>query len=230
MDKSYKFSKYNIDFRTAEGDPCLYNSLTGSLVKLTEEEQAELQVLMHCNELPSFSPLYEQLIFGGFLTESSFDELALIRYQMFSSRNNKKSLNLTIAPTLDCNFRCSYCYEKENHKTGSMDSETIAGLMDFVTLYAADCKEIGVTWYGGEPLMTPDVIEIISKELIQFCAEKNIRYSAAMITNGYFLTRKNAELIRNCRISLVQITLDGDRKNHDARRYLVNGVRSQEIF
>ena len=93
-------------------------------------------------------------------------------------------------------------------------------------------KEIGklhpgllsVTWFGGEPLLAPDVIRDLSGRMIALCKEKNVEYTASIITNGWFLNQKNIELLEEAQICNIQVTLDGpDAATNDKTRKLRSG-------
>ncbi len=71
-------------------------------------------------------------------------------------------VGLTICTTMGCNFDCPYCFE--NHKAGKMSAEVqddVVALAERM-LDAAQRKALSVTWFGGEPLLAPDVIEALS--------------------------------------------------------------------
>lgn len=44
-----------------------------------------------------------------------------------------------------------------------------------------------------------------------------------MVTNGYLLTDDKARMLRELGIRHLQITLDGSKKTHDSRRFLLGG-------
>ncbi len=104
-------------------------------------------------------------------------------------------------PTEDCNFRCSYCYE--DHRNGVMNIDTAASIVKYVAKNISKYTEVHVVWFGGEPLMSKNTMEIIiyiSDELIKICSCARKRYSADMITNGYNLTYSVFEQLLNRKI------------------------------
>ena len=132
-------------------------------------------------------------------------------------------VGLTICPTMGCNFDCPYCFE--NHKAGKMSQKTqddVVALAERM-LAVSQKKAMSVTWFGGEPLLAPDVIEALSVRLMALCGEKGAEYSAGIITNGYLLTRENADLLARCKVNNAQITLDGVGEAHDKTRRLAGG-------
>ena len=132
-------------------------------------------------------------------------------------------VDLTICPTMGCNFDCPYCFE--NHKAGKMTEKVrddVVALAERM-LGAAQKKTLTVTWFGGEPLLAPDVIEALSRRLIALCEAKGAEYRAGIITNGYLLTQENADLLERCKVKKAQITLDGVGEAHDKTRHLAGG-------
>ncbi|KOS03735.1 hypothetical protein AM598_04965 [Paenibacillus polymyxa] len=53
-------------------------------------------------------------------------------------------------------------------------------------------------------------------------AEKHIEVSHDMVSNGYLLTRRRAAVLRDLGLKNIQITIDGNKSNHDKRRVLEN--------
>ena len=132
-------------------------------------------------------------------------------------------VGLTICPTMGCNFDCPYCFE--NHHGGKMSQRTqedVIGLAERM-MDAAGAKTLHVTWFGGEPLLAPDVIECLSRRLIALCGEKGAEYQASIVTNGYLLTQETADMLGEVQVRTAQITLDGIGAAHDRTRHLAGG-------
>lgn len=73
-------------------------------------------------------------------------------------------------------------------------------------------EKLGITWFGGEPLLASDIIDYISKKL----KEHNIIYGCKITTNGSLLDRSNALKALNLwNVEKIQITIDavGDEYN-----------------
>ena len=96
-------------------------------------------------------------------------------------------------------------------------------VIQFIKQKIGTSKSLGVTWYGGEPTLALDVIEYISANLIEYCIDNGLDYSAGIITNGYLLTRETVSLLNKFKVQFYQITLDGNPSVHDSRRYLADG-------
>lgn len=166
---------------------------------------------------------------NGFLIDFDTDELNWIKCIERLSRYDNSTLSLTIAPTLDCNMDCPYCFEQKNGHV--MSDEVQNAIIEYVRKMASTISLLGITWYGGEPLLEIEIIRRLSKEFINICQESNIRYMANIITNGYYLTQETAKMLHEeCKIGNAQVTIDGYGETHDQRRCLKNGESSFEVI
>lgn len=216
-------SKYNIKKRLNDKEWILYNSLSNTLAVI-ENKQMDLLESKNYDELIKVdNDLSKKLVRGGYVIEDDFDENVFLDYKLQESRYDKTVLALTIAPTLDCNFRCSYCYEKNKYKNIVMTNDTAHSIVEFVAARANTLSELLITWYGGEPLLALNVVEKISNELRDICEKNNIAFDFTIVTNGFLLTKKNAERLQRIGIKTVQITLDGTEEKHNEKRPLKNG-------
>ena len=84
-------------------------------------------------------------------------------------------------------------------------------------------RKLDISWYGGEPLLYPDIVESLSRKINRIAEESNCTVSMHMVTNGYLLTDRLVELLDEIGVTRIQITLDGSRDYHDVRRPLRNG-------
>lgn len=95
-------------------------------------------------------------------------------------------LSLTILPTLECNFRCVYCYEAVK-KNEIMDKNVQTKVVKMIERGVGILKNLHITWMGGEPLLCFGIIDNLSQKILEICAKGSIKYSAGIITNGYLL-------------------------------------------
>jgi len=153
---------------------------------------------------------------SGCLVDDDVDELERLEFYRNLSKYDATNFGLTIAPTLDCNFRCKYCFE--THPKGKMSSETQAALVKFVENRLARAKNFSVTWYGGEPLLAKEIIWSLSEKFLALCEKISVDYDAFIITNASLLDDADVELFKKFKISGAQITIDGPKEIHDSRR------------
>ncbi|MFG6344034.1 MAG: radical SAM protein [Lachnospiraceae bacterium] len=221
-----KESNYNFLYQLnpEENNVLIYNSRTNALAVMDAEHNHMFSEFTKNKIEITDEEFLKSLVDGGFVVDDDANELSMIKHQLLSSRYNTKVLGLTIAATSDCNFRCVYCYEKNSIKASSkMTNETKENLMKFIEEQLDSLEQLSISWYGGEPLLVMDIIEDMSKRLIKLCEEKNVVYSAGIVTNGYLLTPEIAKKLADYKVTNMQITIDGPEEIHNKRRPLAGG-------
>lgn len=224
-----KPSMFNLIVETQENEAILlFNTFTTALCLISKEAQQFLNEAQYeISEMPSDTKkIIEQFSAMGFIVDQNIDELSRLELKQNFDRYGNRTLILTIGPSMDCNMCCPYCFEAERH--GVMTQETAEKLIQFAEDYitARKIEALNITWYGGEPLLGLDRIEQISKALIPYCEERNIPYSAMIVTNGYLLDQNSAKLLKSLKVTRAQITIDGLEETHNARRKLKSGEGS----
>ena len=212
-----KLSKFNI-IKYINDDTIIYNTISAGVLMLDKEYSKYFKDIQN-NGTSDKEDLVEQLKQGNMLLDDDIDEVSMLEVANYSQRFSNSHLSLTIAPTLNCNFACPYCYE-EGHRYSSMDAEVKNDLIKFIENYK-DINQLNVTWYGGEPLLELNIIEELTNEFLKkFDASK---YNASIVTNGFLLNKENALKLKNNHVKSVQVTLDGPKEIHDNRRVLLSG-------
>jgi uncharacterized protein len=125
----------------------------------------------------------------------------------------------TIILSYDCNFRCTYCSQREVQSRGSkyLAPRITDEIMDAMFHHIeTGPKQYSITLYGGEPFQSGN-----SKVIPRFFDWlKKQGKSVTCITNGFEIDQfpevMNPELI-----GALQITLDGPAKTHDKKRILI---------
>ncbi|MDR1347569.1 MAG: radical SAM protein [Prevotellaceae bacterium] len=146
------------------------------------------------------------------------------------SQNNSILLS-TIQPTANCQLDCHYCGQV--HSNVIMSDEILQkmlGRIKHIILTNPNYKTVCITWYGGEPLMALDCICKFYEDMFKFCEENSINYISDIITNGLLLTLENFEILMKCKITSIQITIDGPKETHDKRRITKNGKGSFDMI
>lgn len=219
-----KASSY-IDMAVVEDRLLLHNLFNTALLAYDPQVAPLIRHLLDTPDAepdhPVLAELRAQLIAEGFLIDDDSDELSALQARWDLSKSGQGEFGLQIGTTMQCNFRCPYCYEE--HISQFLSDTHQRGLAAFVARNASNWRKLTVNWFGGEPLLRPGIIETLSEAFQQSCAAAGTEYDAAIITNGYLLTARNAAILAAGRVRELQITIDGDRARHDARRFLVNG-------
>ena len=217
-----KLSRYNF-LKEFDGVKVFFNAGTCALAVVDENFLRVVDDVKNnrYDESKYDARLIADMKASGCLVEDDVDELARLEFFRNVSKYDMTSFGLTIAPTLDCNFRCKYCFE--THPKGVMSAETQAALVKFVDNRLETAKSFSVTWYGGEPLLAKEIIYSLSEKFLEICAAKNVDYDAFIITNASLMDDADVEKFKRYKIHGAQITIDGPREVHDARRRNVTG-------
>jgi uncharacterized protein len=222
-------SRYNILIPLRNGEALVYNSLRANFVRLTVHEAHGLEAFRDGRGDSVPNDVVTQLEDDGFVVKKGVDELKLLRDQYEAHRFNPDAVILTIAPTMACNFGCDYCFQGQNKPSETMGMHVQDAIVDYVEQSAErGAKSLGVTWYGGEPLLRRNVIDALSERLMATADQNGMNYSGMIVTNGYKLDLETARALARNRITVAQITLDGTPEYHDSRRYLLGGQGSFE--
>ncbi len=221
----YNFSRYNI-VSEKKGIPYIVNTLSGALIKL---DVPTYSILKEKNIKALTDTQKEILIKQGMLIDSEIDELKLLRAAYKAYNRGRKSVTVIVCPTMECNFACPYCFEE--HPQGHMNKKIENGVVAYVEKLLKDGYELlNFEWFGGEPLLYPDIIERVSLKIMDLCKNYSVKCEFAITTNGYCINDKVLSIFKNIHMGEVRITLDGGKELHDKRRTLVNGSGTFDVI
>jgi uncharacterized protein len=225
----YKFSKYNNNI-VVNNSCYIHNGLSGALVSIDDPD-----LISAVEEQKEFEPdqfddkIFESLKNGMYIVRHDLDEVEFLKARYNAARFNDNP-HITFLPTLNCNMRCSYCYESKS--TVAMDKSVIDRTKLFLLewLNRHHQKKLQVDWYGGEPLLEICTILDISDRIIEIAQKNELNYTGKLITNGVLLTPHNVDELIKRGITRCQVTIDGTEKVHDHRRKLKNGESSYKTI
>lgn len=215
-------SQFNIINKINNEEIIIYNSYSGALAKLNKRYINIIDNIKNI-EYKQYKDEIDSMKKCGFIVDKEVDELKKIKDLIEKNKTISNKLKLVIAPTLECNFRCLYCYE--NQIEGKMNisiQNNIVKLCEYM-IYTKKINEIQLFWYGGEPLLYNDIINNLSQKIIDLCKKNDVKYIAGIVTNGYLINKKMIDEFKKNRILSAQITLDGTKDVHDKRRVLYDG-------
>jgi uncharacterized protein len=139
-----------------------------------------------------------------------------------NARRNR--VKATAVLNLDCNLACPYCYEDRFRGKKYMSPETARLLVKHVVGEQMDRgREVGIDFYGGEPLLSLSLLKEIARPLRQAADSRGTRFSFHLVTNGTLLTRAVVDELLPLGLAGAQVTLDGPRDVHDRQRPFVSG-------
>lgn len=134
-----------------------------------------------------------------------------------------RRLHLILMPTEACNFRCVYCYETFALK--EMKPEVVAGVKRLLSRRAPGLHQAVLSWFGGEPLLAPRIIEEVMTHARALEAEyPDLSVQSDITTNGFQLSEAMADRMHRVGVHRYQISLDGPRDTHDRKRVRPGGL------
>lgn len=226
-----KFSCYNSILRPNQDSILLYNAVSDRFMVM---KHAYLESLTHSiEEFGERHPeILQKLRNGRFLIDDINEEIEFVVNKGVEICGNHNGVyNTIINPTLRCNFRCWYCYEEHDGET-KMKPSTIEKVKKHISLMVSkeDVNEYQLSFFGGEPLLYYDdcvkpLIDHMRTELRRTGKRGGINFTS----NGYLLCDRMIDHLTegNERISF-QITLDGDRIQHNLVRHTSCGIGSYD--
>ena len=221
MDECLKQSRFNFTYKRADDETVIYNTFSKAIITLNDAEYRCFQNEQYSEEMQL--EMKEQ----GILVDRDFDELSFLKYFHYKTKFSNAVLYLTIAPTLDCNFACPYCYE--NRRKGKMNPEVQEAICGYIEeMLQSGAETVDISWYGGEPLLYFDVVENLSERISGLCRQYGRILKMHMVTNGYLLTPEIIQRLDELGVTRIQITLDGVAEHHNITRPLRDGTGTFE--
>ncbi|HOV13760.1 MAG TPA: radical SAM protein [Spirochaetota bacterium] len=130
-----------------------------------------------------------------FFSKASTNSLITRMMSLYQWRKLPELMSIAITPK--CNCDCAYCsFTSMKKEESPLSTEKIKKVI-------REAQDLGVSTIsivGGEPLMNPDILEIIQS------VDKN-RSQVIMFTNGYFLKEKAKDL-RKTGLTTVIVSID----------------------
>ena len=201
----------------------LLNALSGAVDMVGQDIYEKIVPGKKIDNATFNSDIIQALKDRMYLFESPLDEanyLKNLKYTYIQSGNKKSTM--MICPTYSCNLNCSYCFEGELTKRNTtLTEEQIRIALNACGELIKDLNlepRFGI--FGGEPLLTKNYNQI--KIIIDWMNSNN--YEIGIPTNAINLDYFLEYFKKNLKRGVLQITLDGDEKEHNLRR----GYRGKE--
>jgi uncharacterized protein len=228
---SMKLSYYSIfsEPLNERDDVALLATRTGQSCVITKEAQDHL--LEGRFELLS-DELRTRLVDIELLVDPEQDELQyIIDENKRSIKKTDGSLYIVIQPSANCQLGCDYCGQShtKDYISASLQEKLVERTRN--KLQEKNYPGLSVGWFGGEPLMGLSQIRLLTKEFLKLAEEQGIRYSSSIVTNGLSLKEDIfLELVRDLKVSHIEVTLDGTQEFHDNVRHTKKKEKTFDII
>lgn len=214
----FKPSQYNVEFRNNQGELLLTNTRTCKRVKFAYDDISIVESLLACEENGAKikQPIFQYLLYNEFILPIDYDEYRWIELKYNQMLYDTGFLSVTIIPTLNCNFRCVYCYETPEQKY--MNRDTINRVKKFFAKKIKRCKQVKISWFGGEPLLCKDILLEIMEYVDSICKKEGAALAGTINTNGYLLDIETFKKMTSYRLRTFEICVDGTKQIHNKQR------------
>lgn len=213
-------SRYNIVTRLEATDDYVIVNLLSGHADLVSEREAQALLSSSCHD--------RRFIERGYLVDPAEEQMLFrMKYIDFLESREQEEVQVFFVPTYHCNFDCTYCYQScYTPEEQELSPGVISAFFRYVDQHLSG-KQRYVTLFGGEPLLPGQSYHESIDHFISLCGQSET--DLAIVTNGYHLD-KYFDDFHKARIREVQITLDGTREVHDARRPLKGGKPSFDVI
>ena len=115
----------------------------------------------------------------------------------------------TVYITGRCNLACSYCFSRfEDWPKEDATPETLRATVDWLISESGDQQQLHLGFFGGEPLLRPDLIELCCEYAAARGKETGKKISCGVTTNLTPLTDEVLQMLKKHNVSLLA-SIDG---------------------
>lgn len=217
----YKLSQFNSVVPITSKTDVAYNAFSNCFMLLRNGVMKE-----RLEDMLEQKDLLADLIKGGFVVDESVNEVERVKALSREIDADCGNYNLIVNPTLNCNFKCWYCYETKANKQ-LMPVDVLEKVEQLIQSIVPLYPSFHLSFFGGEPLLG---YRKVVKPLIEYtkvaCEKYNTKLSVSFTSNGYLITHDMVHFFKENSVENLQITLDGNRILHNQTRYPVEGSDS----
>lgn len=221
-----KLSQFN-SFQPFQDKILAYNSFSNKYLVLEHLLYDLVEAAKKNNnyeEIQAVHPLfYQALCRDGFLVENDVDEINKVRVLMDEIDGRDNIYRLIINPTMNCNFKCWYCYET-HIKDSKMEEDMVERTCKFIRNVLegnANLKVFALSFFGGEPLLYYQKVVIpILEYACRVTQEYGVQFTSDFTTNGFLINPEMTSEFKRLNVNSFQITLDGNQQHHDTVRFV----------
>ena len=126
---------------------------------------------------------------------------------------------LGIIPTRSCNIDCGYCnFGGPTAETIHMKPEVAVAAVDWMAERLVKCgrEELRIHFFGGEPFVSPEIVDIVVHRARAVCAQRGLRPYIDASTNGVF-SESRCQWVGDY-LDGVVLSLDGPAEFQDRNR------------
>lgn len=211
-----KESKYNIYVMKQRGVIC-FNTLHDVYSFIP----TELYRLIQTGEYNKIGEKQKDLFLSNGLLIDEDNEIEILSKEHDKAITSNGIYELTLLPSLDCNLRCWYCFEKhiKSSHLDAISQQRVLELVDRI-LDRDDINFLNVELFGGEPLLYfKDELYPLLKQIKCKVEENKKGVHFFFVTNATCIQPEYISLFADLHADF-QISIDGYKEKHNSiKRY-----------
>ena len=195
----------------------------------------EINKYHRCEDDPQLINSLDFLLFNKFssilaICPSADKQITKLHHKDRSYKDSTETLLLTVMMTESCNFSCQYCNQGHDKQAIHISDQLIENIKSYISSLETPPKTIEINWFGGEPLIRSESIIRASMSIMEYCKSSSINYRSSIATNGYLLTQDLPLRLHESGLNFFQISIDGNKHDHDNSRFIKEGHSSYEVI
>ena len=129
-----------------------------------------------------------------------------------------------------CNLSCDYCdLGSRGQSAPPMSQEVALRAVDLLFEESLGEHSVSVVFFGGEPLLRPELIEHVVEHARRRAQSRSRDVSFHVTTNGTLLDRRVASRLTELGVKIL-VSIDGPRPDHDRHRSFPDGRGSYDVL
>ncbi len=157
------------------------------------------------------------------LLRGSIDETAASFHSLREDAFLPSISSVALHLTGQCNLSCDYCYHgSDRRETPPMSERTAVRAVDLLFEESVGECDISVVFFGGEPLLCPDLIGRVVEYAKAAANGRRQRVSFHVTTNGTLLESELASRLTEMGVRIL-VSIDGTQADHDRHRVFPDG-------
>ena len=109
-----------------------------------------------------------------------------------------------------------------------MKEDVVSSIEKYLISNMAKYANYSLGFFGGEPLLHPEIIKRISTTFRQEQLKFDNNGSIGITTNGHLIDIEILKIFEDINIDFYQISIDGPKDTHNSQRKLANGKETYD--
>jgi uncharacterized protein len=202
---------------------------TRSGIRILVSDEVARELHRQSPNIAQFNPkLRHDLVHAKILVPSNENELNVVLQENKQAQVDDRSLFLVVQATASCQLGCDYCGQLHTkRRLARTHADEIARRLE-ARLSSRRWENVRVGWFGAEPLNALAETFSLGTQLQTVAADHGVGFEGIIVTNGLKLSIEAAHILEKLNVNSIEVTLDGSREFHDARRGTKGGQPTYE--